>query len=141
LEKSIASYARGISWKSNSWSALTLVIPGGEAGLRIPKGKNATIIVKASNNNSDPLSIVTVYKFDAKKKKRYTMLSKDNSGTLMKSKTNTKNQLIFRGAKYGESSYKLQFDNLQEGEYGIVVANPDNVDEKKAIVSCFGVDK
>jgi ribosomal protein L10 len=59
----------------------------------------------------------------------------------MKSKTNTKNQLIFRGAKYGESSYKLQFDNLQEGEYGIVVANPDNVDEKKAIVSCFGVDK
>ena len=59
----------------------------------------------------------------------------------MKSRTHTKNQLVFSGKKYGTSSYMIAIDDVPAGEYGIVIANPNSVDEKRTIVSCFGVDK
>ena len=41
--------------------------------------------------------------------------------------------------KYGESSYRLTFGEQPEGEYGIIVSNPNNVDEKMVIVSTFAI--
>ena len=46
----------------------------------------------------------------------------------------------FTGKKYGESSYLLTINNIASGEYGITINNPNTVDEKMLIVSCFGVD-
>ena len=45
-----------------------------------------------------------------------------------------------RQEKYGESSYRLTFDERPAGEYGIIVSNPNNVDEKMVIVSAFAID-
>lgn len=46
----------------------------------------------------------------------------------------------FTGKRYGTSSYLLT-TNLEAGEYAIMVKNPNNVDEKSAVVSCIGIDK
>ena len=140
LDKEIAAFARGISWKANSWNALSLEIEGGAAKTRISKDQSIKLVVKATDNNSDPLSIINIYRFKVKKEKRITVLGENNSGTLMKSRTNTKNQLYFIGKRYGTSSYLLTIDDIEPGEYGIVVTNPNNVDEKRTIISCFGVD-
>lgn len=140
LDKEIAAYTAGVSWKANSWNALSLEITGGKAQTRVTQGRPIKLIVRAKDNNSDPLSFIKVYRLKAKKKKRMTVLSEDNSGTLMKSRTHTKNQLSFIGEKYGTSSYLLTIKGVETGEYGIVVSNPNNIDEKRTIVSCFGVD-
>ena len=34
----------------------------------------------------------------------------------------------------------LTFGEQPEGEYGIIVSNPNNVDEKMVIVSAFAID-
>ena len=46
----------------------------------------------------------------------------------------------FTAEKYGENSYYLTFGDAPAGEYGIIVTNPNNVDEKMIIVSAFGID-
>lgn len=140
LNKEIAGFTQGISFKSNSYNALSLEIPGGRAKLRIPSNQDIQIVVRAVDNQADPLSIITLYKLDAKSKKRTTLLSKDNTGTLLKSRTNIKNQVAVVGAKFGTSSYLLKIQNLTSGEYGLVVNNPNSVDEKRTIISCFGID-
>ena len=35
---------------------------------------------------------------------------------------------------------RLTFDERPAGEYGIIVSNPNNVDEKMVIVSAFAID-
>lgn len=141
LDKEIAAYTLGTSFQENSWKALSLEINGGKAQTRIEAGNPIKLIVRAHDNNSDPLSFISICRFQAKKKKRITVLSEDNSGTFMKSRTHTKNQLFFVGEKYGNASYLLLINNVEPGEYGVVVANPNNVDQKRTVVSCFGVDE
>lgn len=140
LDKEIAAYTKGISLKANSWNALSLEIVGSKAQTRITKGHPIKLVVRAKDNESDPLSFIRVYRLQAKKKKRVTILSEDNSGTLMKSRTYTENQLSFIGEKYGKSSYLITIKGIETGEYGIVVSNPNNIDETRTVVSCFGVD-
>ena len=140
LDKEIAAYTEGVSWKANSWNALSLEVTGSKAQTRVAQERSVKLVVRAMDNNSDPLSIITIYRLRSKRKKRITVLSEDNSGTLMKSRTHTKNQLSFVGKKYGSSSYLLTINGIESGEYGIVVSNPNNVDEKRTVISCFGVD-
>ena len=129
-----------MSFSSNSFNALSLEIAGGRAQARFPAGEALNLVVKSVDNNSDPLSIVTIYKFKASKNKRSVLISKDNSGTLMKSRTNSKDIINFDGKKHGTSSYLITLNNLKSGEYGIVVENPNSKDEKRVVVSCFAID-
>lgn len=139
LDKETGVYTRGISLIENSWNVLSLEIAGNRAQTRITQ-PTIKLVVRAAENNSDPLSIITIYRLNVKKKKRTTVLSENNKGTLMKSRTHTKNHISFSGKKYGNSSYLLIINDITPGEYGIVVANPNNKDANKVIVSCFGVD-
>ena len=43
-------------------------------------------------------------------------------------------------ADYFPVSYTHLFGEQPEGEYGIIVSNPNNVDEKMVIVSTFAID-
>ena len=140
LDKEIADYTAGVSLSSNSWNALSIEIPGGKAQTRFSSNEPLKIVVRAVDNNSDPLSIISIYKFKAKKKKRTVVLSEDNSGTFMKSRTNSKDMAHFNGKKFGKSSYLIELKNLKPGEYGLIVENPNNRDEKRTVVSCFGID-
>lgn len=140
LDKEIGDFTSGMSWSANSWKALSLKVPGGTAKSRFPAGQPLQLIVRAVDNNSEPLTIVSIYRLKANDKSRTVLLSKDNSGTFMKSKTNSKALVRFSGKKYGESSYLITLEDLAAGEYGIVVSNPNSRDEKRVVVSCFGID-
>jgi hypothetical protein len=140
LDKVIGDFSSGMSFSSNSFNALSLELAGGKAQARFPVGEVVNLVVKAVDNNSDPLSIITIYKFKATKNKRSVLISKDNSGTLMKSRTNSKDIINFLGKKYGTSSYLITLNNLKVGEYGIIVENPNSKDEKRVVVSCFAID-
>jgi len=58
----------------------------------------------------------------------------------MKSRPNSKDMVLFNGNKFGTSSYIIALNNLKPGEYGIIVSNPNSRDEKRTVVSCFGID-
>lgn len=141
LDKEFGDITSGISWSSNSWNAKSLEIAGGAAKTRSLLSEPLQLVVRAVDNNSDPLTIISIFKFKAGKKKRTVLISKDNSGTLLKSRTNSKDLIRFTGKKYGTSSYLLTFQDLKPGEYGIVVSNPNTRDEKRIVVSCFGIDE
>lgn len=141
LDKEFAQYRHGMSWSTNAWDATFLKIESGKARLRLPKGSSPKIIVKAVDNNSDPMTIISIYKFKAGKNKRETMVYRSNEGTTGSSYNVTKNMIPFSGDQYGEKSYVIELPNLDPGEYGIVVRNPNSVDEKRTIVACFAVDK
>lgn len=141
IDKDIAAFTSGISWSSNSWNALSIEIQEKHAQTRFSSAETLKFIVRAVDNNSDPLSIISIYKLKAKRKKRTVLISEDNSGTLMKSRTNSKDLMRFNGKKHGASSYIIELKNLKPGEYGIIVSNPNTIDEKRAIISCFGIDK
>lgn len=140
LDKEIGYFTSGISWSHNSFNALSLKVDGGSAKSRFTSKQSLQLVVRAADNNSDPLTIISIYKLKANKKSRSVLLSKDNSGTLMKSKTNSKDLIRFSGKKYGTSSYLITLQDLAVGEYGIVVSNPNNRDEKRVVVSCFAID-
>ena len=140
LDKEIADFKSGVSWAHNSWDAFSLEVTGGQAKTRFRSGDPLRLVVRAVDNNSDPLTIVSIYRLKAKKNSRTVLISKDNSGTVMKSRTNSKDLIRFSGKKYGASSYLIALTDLPAGEYGIVVANPNNRDEKRVVVSCFGID-
>ncbi len=97
------------------------------------------LIVRATDNNSDPLAIVKIFKFKQGKKDRKSELSSyDMFGGLSE---NNQDYLKFAGKKYGESSYLISVPNVESGEYGIIVTNPNAKDEKSVVINCFGVDE
>ena len=100
LDKEIGDFTAGMSFSSNSWNALSLEIAGGRAQTRFSLGEPLQLVVRGVDNNSDPLSIISIYKFKAKSKSRSVVISEDNSGTLMKSRTNSKGMIRFTGKKY-----------------------------------------
>ncbi|MCD7969858.1 MAG: hypothetical protein LUF87_05840 [Alistipes sp.] len=114
-----------------------LTIPGCCSAIRTAAGP-VTLIVKAVDNVSDPMSIVSVFRMEQKKKQRKAELSSANA--FKGNSSNNLQYIMFEAEKYGESSYLLFIDNLPAGEYGVIVSNPNALDERATIVSTFGVD-
>ena len=113
-------------------------IEGPKAGVRLTAGQPASFIVRAVDNATDPMSIINVFRFEAKKDKRMAeMASVSSFGSV---KSNKLERLSFTGRKFGESSYLITLDETPAGEYGITVSNPNNLDEKQVIVSTFAID-
>ena len=135
--KAFGELRSGTSWKYNSWNAISLYIDGNTSECKLKSGINK-FIVKVSNNNNDPNAIITIFRFDKKGNKRVAVLSLDNSGTLLASKTISDYKVMFDGMKYGESSYIIQA-NLKPGEYGIVITQANGEIGNHPIVSCFTV--
>ena len=95
------------------------------------------IIVRAKDNKADPMSIVRIFRMKSSNKNRSAVIAAVGSFSVS---SNTMEYLPFSAAKYGESSYRLTLDKRPTGEYGIIVSNPNNVDEKQVIVSTFAID-
>lgn len=99
--------------------------------------KELKIVVRAVDNETDPLSIINVFKFKRKKRKRMAELA---SYGLWSSSTNNLKRLKFKGRKYGKKSYILTINDFErDTEYGVIVTNPNNKDEKSVIVSTFAI--
>ena len=64
------------------------------------------------------------------------MSSVNNFGS---TKTNNLGYVSFVGKKYGTSSYVIKLSAMEPGEYGVIVTNPNALDEKQTVVSTFAV--
>jgi len=101
------------------------------------KPDNIQFIVRAVDNNTDPMAIVKIFEFDSNKKyRRAEVASTNNWGT---TKTNKLHYLNFTAKKYGNSSYLITLIDKPAGEYGITITNPNSLDEKSTIVSTFSI--
>lgn len=120
-----------------SKSKTKVIIDGGSAGVRFQNDKPIALVVRAQDNKADPMSIVRVFRMKANKKQRAAVISAVGTFSVT---SNQMEYLPFSAKKYGESSYYLTFDQTPAGEYGIIVSNPNNVDEKMVIVSTFAID-
>lgn len=113
-------------------------IPGCCSNARTDEKKDLKIVVRAVDNDTDPLAIITLFKFDKKEKVRKAEVS--SAGTFSGVSDNNYDYVNFTGKKFQKASYILKIESIEPGEYGIIVRNPNNLDEKKLIVSTFGVD-
>lgn len=104
------------------------------------KGGNVTrLIIKAKDNNTDPNSFISIFKFDIYKKERRYQLAE--VGTLSASKTSNLASVEFKARKYGESSYLIQLEGLTPGEYGIILGDPNSENTKNGMkVTTFTVE-
>ena len=93
------------------------------------------IFSKASTTS---LSIIKIFKFEQKKKYRRAELSSISS--LGSSKSNNLDYIPFTGKKFATSSYVLKINNLEPGEYGITILNPNALDQKQTVVASFSVN-
>lgn len=95
-------------------------------------------IIRAVDNNTDPLSVISIFAFDQKKKERRAELV---SATAFGSTSNNLKYVDFTAKKYGESSYIVTVSQKVEGQYGILVTNPNTQDEKNMIIASFAIEK
>ncbi len=97
------------------------------------------LIVRAIDNNTDPKSFISVFKFEAKSKKRQAQIAE--VGTFTGSSVNSLSNIDFNAKKYGESSYLIVIDGLDSGEYGILLGDPNNLTEKNQFkVTTFAIE-
>ncbi len=112
------------------------VIKNGRASTQIKPSETVTLVVRCKENEIDPSTFIQVVKFEEKKKERKTELANVNwLGNVTEGDMHFVN---FSGKKYGKSSYLLTFPSV-EGEYGVRVLNPNDVDEKTPLFFCFGI--
>lgn len=114
-----------------------LQIEGCCSTVTVPASEDISVIVRNTDNNSDPLSIIRIFKFEKKPKFRRAEVASMNSFGAAKS--NNMDYVKFTGKKYGTSSYLLKLGHLAPGEYGITVSNPNAIDEKQTVVAAFAV--
>lgn len=100
------------------------------------KNEDFKLIIKAVDNLSDPMSIIQVIKFNSKRKFREAIVSTANTFGTRKS---TLEVVSFQAEKYGESSYLLTLNEIPKGEYGVIITNPNNLDERITVVSTFSI--
>ncbi|MDM1396240.1 hypothetical protein HX049_03475 [Myroides odoratimimus] len=116
-----------------------LQIPGCCSNLSINEKDEIKLIIKSTENLTDPFSIIKVFKFEKKKKfRRAEVSSLSNFGT---TKSNNYINVSFEGKKFGESSYLIKLDPVEPGEYGIMIMNPNALDQKQTVISAFTVVK
>lgn len=141
LEKTLATY----TVKANATMYIfgmgtvkaRIEVPGAKSAVRTNSG-DISLIVRANDNLSDPMSIISVFKYNIKKGKRRAEIA--SAGTFTGTASGNLNAVGFTSKKYGESSYMITIPALAEGEYGIIVSNPNARDSKSVVVSSFGVD-
>ena len=115
-----------------------LIIESPKAGVRLDKDNDIYFIIRAVDNNSDPIAIINIFRFESTDKRRLAeMASASSFGSVKSGKLE---RLTFSAKKYGEDSYLLKLSDKEPGEYGITVKNPNALDEKNVIVATFAIE-
>ena len=115
-----------------------IVIESPSASVRLKPTDEIKLIVKAVDNQGDPLSIIKIFSFDVTKTKRLAEIA--SMSTFGSMKNNKLEYLRFSAEKYGNQSYLITLKDKPKGEYGITVSNPNQKDEKEIIVSTFAIE-
>lgn len=117
-----------------------LTIDGVKSVNDVKAQRTTRLIVKAKDNSTDPNSFINIFKFDIYKNKerRYQLAE---AGTLSATKTSNLASVEYMAKKYGESSYLIQLEDLEPGEYGIIIGDPNNANTKNGMkVTTFTVE-
>lgn len=110
-------------------------IKGSSSPVQLDPSKPVTLIVKCNDNNTDPHSIIQIVEFEKGKNERRTELAMQN--WLGNTSEGNMKLVPFEADIYGKSSYILTLQP-RNGEFGVRIVNPNNVDEKVLIFNCFG---
>lgn len=113
-------------------------IEGTSASLRINPDKPVSFIVRCRDNESDPISIIKVFAFEVKGRQRRAEYS--SATTFGGTSDNNFRLLPFRAEPYGDKSYLITLEECPAGEYGITVADPNNLNEKSLVISTFAIE-
>jgi hypothetical protein len=92
--------------------------------------------VRAPDNESDPITVINIFKLKAGRKDRKAAAALGNFG----SNTEGLDLLNYNAKRFGKSSYLITLMEKPAGEYGIIVNDPNSKDKKRVLVSCFGID-
>lgn len=113
-------------------------VEGTQSRARAKANDDFRLIIRAVDNNTDPMSIISIFEMEIKGKNRRAELS--SYSTFGGSSDNNLELVPFVGKKYGESSYMIKLSDKKPGEYGIIVRNPNSLDERTTIVATFGIE-
>ena len=115
-----------------------LTLKGITSTSSVQGGKTTRLIIKAKDNETDPNSFISIFRFEVKGKERRYQLAETR--TLSKTETNNLSSIEYNTKKYGQSSYLIIMNDLTPGEYGIIIGDPNNVNTKNGMkVTTFTV--
>lgn len=137
LQRSIVSYSGPNEWSFNP--KVHAVIKGITSNCVIESGQPFALIVRMDNNNEDPASFIRLVKLEQKKNTRRLEMSSLNIWTGQFTEGDNINDQLFEAKRYGKSSYLIYPLIEGTGEYGLIIFNPNNKDEKPSQMLCFSV--
>ena len=117
---SVASAAGTVSGLAGS-SGMDVVFKGGHSSYTVQGGQNVRLLIKGEKNETDPMDIYRIVRFNASKKERRIQWIEFESSLIGTKETKKAGYVPFEGHKYGEQSYILTIpaSELEKGEYGI----------------------
>ncbi len=116
-----------------------LTLPGIKSVNTVKVPSNARLLIKGKDNATDPNSYISIFKFELTKSERRYQLAE--AGTFTGTEANNTAAVDFQAKKYGESSYIIQLRDLEPGEYGILIGDPNSQTSKNSMkVTTFTVE-
>lgn len=108
-----------------STKEMDIVIKGPHSSYVIPKDmKNISLVIKAKDNEIDPMGLYRIVRFNSSKKDRHIQWMEFSPALLGSKKAQKSGYINFIAHKYGEQSYTLTFPEKEmiPGEYGIFLS-------------------
>ena len=108
-----------------STKEMDIVIKGPHSSYVIPKDmKTISLVIKAKDNESDPMGLYRIVRFNSSKKDRHIQWMEFSPVLLGSEKAQKSGYINFIAHKYGEQSYTLTFPEKEmiPGEYGIFLS-------------------
>ena len=102
-----------------------IVLEGGHSSYVVPKDmKTISLVIKAKDNELDPMGLYCIVRFNASKKDRRIQWMDFSPALLGSEKAQKSGYVNFIAHKYGEQSYTLTFPEKEmiPGEYGIFLS-------------------
>ena len=115
-----------------------ITLKGEKSAVAIKQEPTTRLIIKATDNKTDPKSFISLFKFEVKSNKRQALVAE--AGTFTGTSENSLSNIDYDAKKYGEASYLLFIDNLTPGEYGLLLGDPNALTGKNTFkVTTFGI--
>lgn len=95
------------------------VVQGAKSTVQIDKSRKTYFIVKVKDNSIDPTTVINIFKLYPSKEERHVIVA--TAKTMGGTKAGEIEFLKFTGKKYGTSSYLIELDNLESGEYAMTL--------------------
>ena len=101
---------------------MDVIFKGGHSSYVVDgNGQDVRLLIKGENNETDPMDIYRIVRFNASKKERRIQWMEFESSLLGTDDTKKAGYVSFIGHKYGKQSYLLTIsaNELEKGEYGV----------------------